>query len=91
MSANLSSLMMVVDQARSRVTGREPVTVSAKQQEDEFFRSELKMAKDAWQRAEGHFREATDQDLIDQAAYDILAAKSRYTYLLKQARSRGLL
>ena len=44
----------------------------------------------SWRYAENHFREATDQDLIDQASYDLLSAKSRYAYLLKQARSRGL-
>jgi len=58
--------------------------------EEAFFRQELQKTMDAWRYAENHFREATDQDLIDQASYDLLSAKSRYAYLLKQARSRGL-
>lgn len=62
---------------------------AANRKEEEFFRREMKSALDAWQYAENHFREATDQDLIDQAAYDLLSAKARYTYLLKQARRRG--
>jgi len=58
--------------------------------EEAFFRQEIQKTMDAWRYAENHFREATDQDLIDQASYDLLSAKSRYAYLLKQARSRGL-
>ena len=58
--------------------------------EEDMFRQELQRTLEAWQHAENHFREATDQDLIDQATYDLLSAKSRYTYLLKQVRARGL-
>jgi len=58
--------------------------------EEAFFRQEIQKTMDAWRYAENHFREATDQDLIDQASYDLLSAKSRYAYLLKQARNRGL-
>ena len=58
--------------------------------EEDMLRQELQRTMDAWHHAENHFREATDQDLIDQASYDLLSAKSRYAYLIKQARSRGL-
>ena len=58
--------------------------------EEDMFRQELQRTLEAWHHAENHFREATDQDLIDQASYDLLSAKSRYTYLLKQVRSRGV-
>jgi len=87
MSSNLTALKQAVGQVCRKVSGRSP---SPGIGEEEFFRRELKAAMDAWQYAENHFREATDQDLIDQAAYDLLSAKSRYTYLLKQARQHGL-
>ena len=60
------------------------------QGEEDMYRQELQRPLEAWQHAENHFREATDQDLIDQATYDLLSAKSRYAYLLKQVRNRGL-
>ena len=60
------------------------------QGEEDMYRQELQRTLEAWPHAENHFREATDQDLIDQATYDLLAAKSRYAYLLKQVRNRGL-
>ena len=60
------------------------------QDEEDMYRQELQRTLEAWQHAENHFREATDQDLIDQATYDLLSAKSRYAYLLKQVRNRGL-
>jgi hypothetical protein len=49
--------------------------------------AEIREAETAWKLAEGRFNEATDNDLIDFAAYDIMAAKSRYEYLIKQAKT----
>lgn len=86
MYSHFTELKQALGMACQKLTGRSP---SFKPGEEEFFRRELKAAMDAWQYAENHFKEATDEDLIDQAAYDLLSAKSRYTYLLKQARQRG--
>ena len=87
MSSNLTALKQAVAQARRKVTGHTP---APQVKEEERLRRDLQAALDAWQYAENHFREATDQDLIDQATYDLLSAKARYTYLLKQARGRGV-
>ena len=69
---------------------RKPGTVTAPSRDEVFLRQEIQRTMDDWRHAENRFREATDVDLIDQAAYDLLSAKSRYTYLLKQSRLRGL-
>ena len=42
------------------------------------------------QMAENRFNQATDPDLIDQAIYDMMAAKTKYAYLLKSAKERNL-
>lgn len=48
--------------------------------------SEIREAESAWKLAEGRFNEVTDPDLIDFATYDIMAAKARYEFLIKQAK-----
>lgn len=54
-------------------------------QEEKLYAS-IRDAEIEWRLAEKRFNEATDPDLIDYATYDILAAKSRYEYLLKSAK-----
>lgn len=43
-----------------------------------------------WRDAESRFNEAVDTDLVDQAIYDMLAAKTKYCYLMKLAKQKGL-
>ncbi|MBQ8590528.1 MAG: YaaL family protein [Firmicutes bacterium] len=87
MSTNLAMFKSVAGGVR-RYFRKDPVP--SNNREEIMFRQELEKTMEDWRHAENHFREATDQDLIDQAAYDLLSAKSRYAYLLKQARNRGL-
>ncbi|WP_051280614.1 DUF2508 family protein [Anaerovorax odorimutans] len=47
-------------------------------------------AYDEWKCAEARFNEATDSDLIDHAIYDMLAAKTHYTYLLRAAKEKSV-
>jgi len=49
----------------------------------EKARSELK-------RAESVFNELTEEAAIDFATYDILAAKARYSYLIKLAKEKNV-
>ncbi|MDD2215540.1 MAG: DUF2508 family protein [Eubacteriales bacterium] len=56
------------------------------QTERERLFAEIREAENAWKLAEGRFNEATDPDLINFASYDIMAAKSRYEYLIKRAK-----
>lgn len=58
--------------------------------EDEKLISSINAAHSDWQRAESMFHEVTDPDLIDHAVYDMMAAKTKYIYLLKAAKNRGL-
>lgn len=50
----------------------------------------IKGARRDYQMAEQRFNEATDQHLVDQAIYDMLSAKTKYTYLMNQAKEKNL-
>ena len=58
--------------------------------EDEKLISSIKAAHSDWQRAEAMFHEVTDPDLVDHAIYDMMATKTKYIYLLKTAKNKGL-
>jgi hypothetical protein len=58
--------------------------------EDERLVRSIKAAHSDWQRAEAMFHEVTDPDLVDHVSYDVLAARTKYTYLLKTAKDKGL-
>lgn len=58
--------------------------------EDERLLNMLQDAREDWQRAEARFQEVTDSDLIDHTIYDLQAAKTRYSYLLKVAKDKGI-
>lgn len=56
---------------------------------EEFFNS-VNRAKQEMFDAENFFDNVTDPELIDHAIYKMEAAKSKYTYLLKQARDNNI-
>jgi len=58
-------------------------------QDNEFLRV-LKEAHADWKNAEIYFQNVTEPDLIDFAIYQMEAAKTKYIFLLKQAREMGL-
>lgn len=60
------------------------------QTDDEKLIGSIRLALSDWQRAENMFHEATDPDLIDYAIYDMLATKTKYTYLMKTAKRQNL-
>lgn len=47
-------------------------------------------AYEEWQSAENFFHSVSDPDLIDHAIYKLEASKTRYVYLLKQAKAEGI-
>jgi hypothetical protein len=47
-------------------------------------------AKQEMLDAENYFDNVTDTELVDHAIYKMEAAKSRYTYLLKLVKDKGL-
>jgi len=57
--------------------------------EDEFIRN-LRVAQLEWENAELYFQNVTESDLIDYAIYKMEAARTKYIFLLKQARESGI-
>lgn len=58
--------------------------------EDERFLEQLNQAHEEWQNAELYFQSVTEPDLIDYAIYKMEASRTKYVYLLKQARKMGI-
>lgn len=50
----------------------------------------IRSAHEEWKNAESFFQNVTDPDLVDHAIYRVEAARTRYTYLMKQAREMGI-
>ncbi|MGE5631794.1 MAG: YaaL family protein [Caulobacteraceae bacterium] len=57
--------------------------------EEEFCQIVLK-AKQEMNDAQNYFDNVTEPELIDHAIYRLEAAKSHYTYLLRQAKAKGI-
>ena len=47
-------------------------------------------ARQEWLNAQYYYNTVSDQDLIDHAVYLMQATEKKYMYLLKQARSAGV-
>ena len=58
--------------------------------EDEKFLEQLNQAHEEWHNAELYFQSVTEPDLIDYAIYKMEASRTKYIYLLKQAREMGI-
>jgi hypothetical protein len=56
---------------------------------EEFFLS-LDKAHQEIQDAENFFNNVIDHELVDHAIYKMEAARSKYSYLLKQAKEKGI-
>jgi len=50
----------------------------------------IRSAHEEWKNAESFFQNVTEPDLVDHAIYRMEAARTRYTYLMKQAREMGI-
>jgi len=64
-------------------------TVDYGSQEDNFLKM-LNEAHSDWKDAELYFQNVTESDLIDYAIYKMEAARTKYVFLLKQAREKGI-
>lgn len=58
--------------------------------EDERFLKQLSQALEEWENAELYFQSVTEPDLIDYAIHKMEASRTKYVYLLKQAREMGV-
>lgn len=58
--------------------------------EEDKMLDNIRSAHEEWRNAESFFQNVTDPDLVDHAIYRVEAARTRYTYLMKQAREMGI-
>ena len=58
--------------------------------QDEILLNSLQSAKMDLQKATDLFNELTDDTAVDYASYNLLAARARYSYLLKMAKENKL-
>ncbi len=58
--------------------------------EDELLYKSIKTARSELDQAVSVFNELTDNTAIDYASYYVLAARTKYSYLLKLAKERNL-
>ena len=56
---------------------------------DEFYNIVTKARQDMYD-AENFFDNVTEPELVDHAIYKIEAAKTKYIYLIKQAKEKGI-
>ncbi|MDD4377885.1 MAG: DUF2508 family protein [Eubacteriales bacterium] len=56
---------------------------------EEIFNS-IKTAHSDLEQAVSTFNELTDSSAVDYASYNLLAARARYSYLIKLAKEKGL-
>ena len=56
---------------------------------DKQIVSSVIKAKNEWLAAQNYFDNVSDPDLVDYAIYEMEAARKKYMYLLKQAKSTG--
>ena len=58
--------------------------------EDEMLYKSIKTARSQLDLAAAEFNQLTDNMAIDYASYNLLAARTRYSYLLKIAKEKNL-
>ncbi len=58
--------------------------------EDEMLYNSIKTARSQLDLAVAEFNQLTDNMAIDYASYNLLAARTRYSYLLKIAKEKNL-
>lgn len=58
--------------------------------DDDILIENIKTAHSDLERAEALFNELTDYEAVDYASYSVLAARSKYSYLISIAKERNL-
>ena len=58
--------------------------------QDEILLNSLQSARTDLEKAVDLFNELTDDTAVDYASYNLLAARARYSYLLKLAKEKKL-
>ena len=58
--------------------------------EEENLINMIKKAHTEWKNSEKYFNDATDPDLIDYAIFKVEANRTKFRYLIKQAKEMGI-
>ncbi|MGN0712105.1 MAG: YaaL family protein [Anaerovoracaceae bacterium] len=85
LSGNLTGIAENAEKLYKKFMG-----IPAPVDENQAIIQNIRDTKEKILKSEVMFNELTDSDLIDYASYDLLAEKSRYSYLLKEAKKRNL-
>lgn len=65
-------------------------TNSQKKYEEEKLIEMIKEAHKEWKNSETYFNNATDPDLIDYAIFKVEANRTKFRYLIKVAKEKGI-
>lgn len=68
---------------------KDKIEIRQKYGEEEMLQN-LNKAHSEWKKAELYFQSVTEPELIDHAIYNLEAARTKYLYLLKQARRKKI-
>ena len=65
-------------------------SVDGTDREEQDLLSQIEDARREWLQAKAYFDSVLEPDLVEHAVYVTQAAEKRYMYLLRQARTQGL-
>lgn len=81
--SNKSSFLSFLTNIKSKVN-------SQRKLEEEKLLDMIKEAHREWKNSESYFNNATDPDLIDYAIYKVEANRTKFRYLIKLAKEKGI-
>lgn len=64
--------------------------INVEQDKRDDYLENIRKAQSEWEKAQMYFQSVTEPDLIDHAIYNMEAARTKYFYLLKKARSNKI-
>lgn len=85
MESNFIGVKDLASQVRRKFLNLPPV-----RDENAELMGSIQKARRDWYMAENRFNEFTDPHLVDSAIYEMMAARSKYQYLVQCAKEKGL-
>lgn len=64
--------------------------INVEQDKRDDYLENIRKAQSEWEKAQMYFQSVTEPDLIDHAIYNMEAARTKYFYLLKKARTNKI-
>lgn len=81
--SNKSNFLSFFTNIKSKVNAQQKL-------EEEKLIKMIKEAHKEWENSETYFNNATDPDLIDYAIFKVEANRTKFRYLIKQAKEKGI-